>query len=120
MIAIERAKRLTWLVMLMVICGCAGRHVLRFEASRSVKVEERPRSLFVRGGTIHSGLCIEYVEQRRTGAVVTLVVGLEPTNLHCSGEFFALISRDAGLREVRIGDPYGRQQGDLGVIWRKR
>ena len=120
MIAIERAKRLTWLVMLMVICGCVRRHVLGFEASRSVKVEERPRSLFLRGGTIHSGLCIASVEQRREGDVVTLVVRLEPADLHCPGEFFALVPRDAGLREVRIGEPEGRRQGDLGVIWRKR
>jgi hypothetical protein len=103
-----------------LLAACHSR-VLRYQAAHHLTVDQTRYKdvLLVSGGSIHSGLCVQSVEQLRQGDVITLVVKLELADLRCPGSFFALIRRDPNLREVRLGVPGSSAAGDLGVVWRK-
>lgn len=115
---LTRAEHAVVIVAALILAACM-RHsaLLKYGSARNVTVRERrPGVLFVSGGTIHSGSCVDRVTQERDGTNVTIVVKLVPAKGPCAGEFFSLVST-SGVNTINLGIPGSNDPKEFGPIW---
>jgi hypothetical protein len=116
-----RSRSSTAIIVCLLLACNRQTFQLKYVSARRVVIRKTPAgALLVSGGTIHSGACVERVDQRWRGSEVTLVVTLVAAKGPCSGEFFAMLPREEKPSSIKLGIAGSSDPDELGAVWTER